>query len=40
MGIGKGNFTGTSVDPVGEYDPSYYGYGDFQKGKKPQDFFK
>lgn len=28
-----------STDPVGSYDPTYYGFGDFQKGKRPQDFF-
>jgi type 1 glutamine amidotransferase len=40
MGMEKEISQERSVDPVGEYDPSYYGYGDFQKGKKPQDFFK
>ena len=28
-----------SVDPVAAYDPSYYGFGDFQRGKRPQEFF-
>lgn len=29
-----------SVEIVGEYKPSPYGFNGFQKGKKPQDFFK
>ncbi len=28
-----------SVDPVAAYDPTYYGYGGFQRGKRPQEFF-
>jgi len=29
---------GTKVDLVGEYDPSFYGFGGFKKGTKPSDY--
>lgn len=39
MGLESEISPGRNVEPVGKYEPTTYGFGDFQKGKKPRDFF-
>ena len=39
MGMESEISLGRSVDPVAAYDPTYYGFGGFQRGKRPQEFF-
>ncbi len=39
MGLEEAISLERSVDPIGAYDPTYYGFGDFLTGKKPQEYF-
>ena len=39
MGMEDAIDTSLSVDPVGPYDPSFYGFKDESTGKKPEEFF-
>jgi type 1 glutamine amidotransferase len=37
LGLEKEISAHSNVDPVGEYKPSYFGYGRFKKGVSPKD---
>lgn len=39
MGLEKQISLDQCIDPVGKFEPTYFGYGDFQKDKKPKNFF-
>jgi type 1 glutamine amidotransferase len=39
MGMESAISADSNVDPVGLYDPSYFGFSDVSTGKRPEEFF-